>query len=76
MEYPIHDNRGRKVYRGGFNGNNECTGKGSLEFTSGMSYEGEFLDNYCHGTGIIKSENAVLYTGTWNKGHLTHRLPC
>eukprot|EP01121_Diplochlamys_sp_Union-15-3_P004914 TRINITY_DN15118_c0_g1_i1.p1 TRINITY_DN15118_c0_g1~~TRINITY_DN15118_c0_g1_i1.p1 ORF type:complete len:122 (-),score=14.89 TRINITY_DN15118_c0_g1_i1:37-351(-) len=40
-------------------------GKGSIEFTNGDSYRGQFKDNKFNGNGVYTHPNGVSMSGKW-----------
>lgn len=44
-------------------------GKGLLEWNNVCWYEGDFINGYRHGRGMmVDGENHYMYTGQWHKG--------
>lgn len=44
-------------------------GKGLLEWNNVCWYEGDFINGYRHGRGMmVDGENHYMYTGQWYKG--------
>ena len=43
-------------------------GKGTLTWTDGRSYKGEFKNDLKHGYGIFEWSDGRIYDGQWNKG--------
>ena len=41
-------------------------GQGKYLWPGGQFYEGEFLDNYKHGTGMWSDAEGNCYLGEWN----------
>ena len=48
-----------------------CTGYGRYSVESGMTYEGDFLDDEYHGKGQIVCPDGSRFRGMWSKGKLT-----
>lgn len=40
-------------------------GHGTLSYSNGLIYEGDFVQNKRHGFGILKFNHVELYSGEW-----------
>ena len=45
--------------------NNKIEGYGSEQWSSGVEYRGEFLDNKRHGFGRMLQRDQTVYEGMW-----------
>ena len=42
-------------------------GSGTLYYSNGLIYEGEFYQNKRHGFGLLKFNHVELYSGEWER---------
>jgi len=49
--------------------NNKFHGKGRFTYSSGMYYEGDWVNGYEHGQGTLE-KSVIKYSGTWQNGEM------
>jgi hypothetical protein len=48
----------------------ECSVQGTLTWTDGSVYEGEYDRGYRHGRGELRLSNGFSYSGSWDKNYM------